>query len=86
MIPSYLWVTLRGVAMDRLNLPFFLDLGTVLQPYIEFKIAADTRISCLVAGFRVRDSVRSLLDGYPSLKVCRSSGEELLKQIDETFN
>ena len=85
MMPSYLWVKLRGAAMDRVNLPFFVNLGSVLQPYIDSKVAADTRIACILAGFKARDAVRALLEEYPSLTVCQSSGEELINEVEAMF-
>jgi len=72
--------------MDRVNLPFFYELGWALRQYAQFPVVNHTnRVDCVIASLSVRPPVRMLLDSYPALTVCRSLGEQLIFDIDALF-
>ena len=79
------WVSipLGGVPMEKINLPFFYQLGTYLKPLTEMEVGKATRLNIYMASSTVSAYVRNLLDAYPALTVCRSSGEELIKTSGE---
>ena len=65
--------------MDRVNLPFFLELGATLKLLGDFpQVTQANRLDCIIAGMRVSAAVRELLEAYPDLDVCRVSGLELI--------
>lgn len=83
MIGHSLWVPLQGDIMDRVNLPFFYELGGVLKQFADFPMVTQTnRVNCIIASFSVQTTIRVLLDTYPTLTVCRDLGEQLLVDID----
>lgn len=76
-------ITLGGVPMEKINLPFFYQLGALLRPLTEMEAKDTNRFDIYVAANRVIGYVRSLLDSYSTLTVCRNSGEELIKTTEE---
>lgn len=83
MMNHNLWVRLQGDVMDRVNLPFFLDLGAILKNIGDIvQVTKYNRLDCLLAGLRLSPQVKGLLDSYPELTVCRSLGMKLLTDIE----
>ncbi len=69
--------------MDRVNLPFFLELGATLRLLADFPLVTNSnRVDCIITGLRVAGVVRILLDAYPEIRVCRGSGLKLLGDIE----
>lgn len=81
------WVSipLGGVPMEKINLPFFYQLGSLLKPLTEMEVGKSKRVDIYFASSAVSSYVRNLLDAYPTLTVCRSSGEELIKATGEVL-
>lgn len=79
------WVSipLGGVPMEKINLPFFYQLGSLLKPLTEMEVGKSKRVDIYIASSGVSSYVRSLLEAYPTLAVCRRSGEELIKATGE---
>ena len=74
------WVSipLGGVPMEKINLPFFYQLGSLLKPLTEMEAGTAKRLDIYIASSTVSAYVRNLLDAYPTLTVCRDSGDELI--------
>ncbi len=69
--------------MEKINLPFFYQLGSLLKPLTEMEVGKSTRVDIFLASNNANSYVRKLLDAYPALTVCRGSGEELIKATTE---
>jgi hypothetical protein len=82
-----LWVTvqLEGTAMERISLPFFYNLGARLNPLAEAEGQKD-RLAFSFLIFKVQSDLKSLLDRFPSLVICRSHGLALLQAMDKWVN
>ena len=87
------WVSiaLGGVPMERINPLFFYHLGALLKPLTKMDAQPSTRIDVWRASFDIDPAVRTLLDFYSALTVCRRTGVELVnaaaevrKWMDET--
>ncbi|MFC1993014.1 hypothetical protein ACFLV3_04320 [Chloroflexota bacterium] len=69
--------------MEKINLPLFYQLGALLRPLTEMEAKDTNRVDIYLAANRVTGYVRSLLESYPTLIVCRNSGEKLIKATEE---
>jgi len=68
--------------MDKINLPFFYQLGTQLNPLTKMKAEPQNRIAIYVAGFTARNNVTVLLNWTGGLKVCRASAQAFIAAMD----
>ena len=71
--------------MEKINLPFFYQLGALLKPLTEMEVNDSNRVDIYIKASAVSSYVRGLLDSYSALTVCRSSGEELIKATGEMY-
>ncbi len=76
-------ITLGGVPMERINPVFFYGLGALLTPFTKMEAKTSTRVNIWLASRDVDPIVRSLLDFYSALTVCRRAGGELINAIAE---
>ena len=74
-------ITLGGVPMERINPVFFYGLGALLTPLTKMEANTSTRVDIWLASLDVDPIVRSLLDFYSALTVCRRTGGELIAII-----
>lgn len=74
--------------MDRVNLPFFYDLGASVRPLVDFKVEPSTRFDLLISMIHLRTIVGTLVDSstYSSLAASRTSGARLLESITDCFS
>lgn len=72
--PSY---PLRNANMEKVNLPFFYDLGAELAALSRLEPSSSTKLEILVACYRASPNLEALLDSFPSLNVCRGVCKEL---------
>jgi len=68
--------------MERINLPFFYQLGAELSPLARLDPNGARRLDVFIAAIGVRGDLQTLLDTYSTLNVCRAAGCELLDAID----
>lgn len=80
------WVSLRvkGADMEKINLPYFYQLGVQLHPLTQKSVQDDRVIDIIIATFDAEDVTESLLDRFSMLSVCRNCGQELLNAVKET--
>ena len=80
-----LWaaIPVRGSDMNKINLPFYYQLGAVLNPLAQTNLTTANKGQIYFAAYQVRFSLRTLLDSVESLKICRATGEGLLRAIDD---
>ncbi len=72
----------KGNKMDKMDLPFFYQLGTQLNPLTKIAPTPENRLDTLLAAWRVRTSIEQLLGGWGGrLNVCRTSGRKLSADI-----
>jgi hypothetical protein len=76
-------IPIGGIPMEKINLPFFYQLGALLNPLTEMEAKDENRVSIYLAANNVSEYIRKLLDSYPTLVVCRDSGEKLIKATGE---
>jgi len=69
--------------MEKINLPFFYQCGAQLNPLTKLTVNVNDRIPIYMASFPAHSYVYTLLDAFPVLTVCRSTGAELIKAILE---
>ena len=67
--------------MERLNLPFYYQLGAVLNPLVQTS-ASTTKVQLYVGAYLARPILKTLLDSVESLKICRPLGDELFNAFD----
>jgi len=72
--------------MEKINLPFFYQLGSELNPLTQFKYDNTKRLDALIATAGVRTSVSTLLSSFPVLHVCRDAGTQLLDAIQQAWD
>jgi hypothetical protein len=65
--------------MEKINLPFFYELGAQLKPLTMMEVNNSNRFNIYIAANTVCAYVNNLLDSYSALTVCRKSGEELIR-------
>jgi len=76
-------IPVQGCDMERLNLPFYYQLGASLNPLVQTDLTKATKGQVYFAAFQARLPLTVLLNSVQSLKVCRASGDGLLAAIDE---
>jgi len=74
----------RGSAMEKINLPFFYQLGTQLNPLTKMNGSDKSkRIEIIINSISVSESINTILKSFPALTVCRSAGTQLVFAIRE---
>ena len=71
--------------MEKLNLPFFYQIGHELHRLASIRMDAPVQELFMACG-SLRPVLESLLNGLPSLKVAKPAGEELKKLMDGLFH
>jgi len=71
--------------MDKINLPFFYQLGTQLNPLVKMKVGTQRQIDISLAALPVRDSVNGLLAWSGGLSVCRTSATAFINATEEAL-
>jgi hypothetical protein len=79
-------ISLKGGVMEKINLPFFYQLGGQLNPLTQFKYDNTKRLDALLATLGVQTSVSTLLSSFPVLQVCRDAGTKLGDAIQQTWD
>lgn len=79
-----IWASLHveDSTMDRINLPFFYQLGSLINPLSEKKVEDSNGFDILLLGLGAGSAIRTLLNTYPSLTVCKASGEDLIASVN----
>lgn len=76
-------ISLGGVAMERISLPFFYKLGVQLNALTKFIPEVKNRVQIWRASFPAHEYVYALLTNFQTLAVCNATGAELTKAIVE---
>lgn len=76
-------ISLEGVSMEKINLPFFYRLGTALNPLARFYPSVKNRLDVWLACSSVRPYIYGLLETMGALTVCRAIGVELVNAVQE---
>ena len=76
-------ISVEGGSMEKINLPYFYQLGARLHPLTQLAVQDEKVLDVLIASFEAEDAVSSLLDTFSVLSVCRNCGDELLHAIKE---
>jgi hypothetical protein len=74
--------------MNKINLPFFYQLGTHLGALAALNTEGIGKTEVILKSWRAKEHVVALLRAFPSLTVCRATGQELLdamEGVDEWF-
>lgn len=71
--------------MDKLNLPFFYQVGYELHNLANFRVDAPLSDLFMRCG-SLRPVLETLLNGLPTLKVAKPAGQTLLGLIEGLFN
>jgi hypothetical protein len=73
--------------MEKINIPFFYELGTQLNPLVKMTVTpkSQNRYEILMLAHSVRDKVNSLFPWGERLNVCRTSGIALTDAIDDAI-
>jgi len=69
--------------MEKINLPFFWEVGAHIRALSTITSVTDNRIQIYTASFPVHSYVYTLLNSFSSLNVCRAKGAELINAILE---
>jgi hypothetical protein len=79
-------VALERSTMEKVNLPFFYQLGVQIGALTKMTPRPQTRLDILGAAILVRDNINGLLGWSGGLNVCRSSAQSCLKAVEEIIN
>ena len=85
MVNPRLEVLLIGSAMEKLNLPFFYQIGHELNGIATLSLAEVTMGRVLMPFLSLQGTLTELFKGFPSLKVSKPVGERLGALIGEWF-
>ncbi len=81
------WVLLLTESlMDRMDLPFFYQLGTRINPLTKTVSTPQNRLDTLMTAWQARNSINVLLGWGGRLNVCRTSGQTLSKAINDAID
>ncbi len=69
--------------MERLSLPYFYKLGAQINPLTKMTIEPSKRIDIFIAAYGTSAQIQSLFELFPTLTVCRSNGETLIKAVEK---
>lgn len=69
--------------MEKIDLPSFYKLGAILRPLTEKEVKNSKRVDIWVAALPVEQSVGGLLQLFPTLTVCRRTGEEFIGAVEK---
>ncbi|MFC1947245.1 hypothetical protein ACFLXY_04910 [Chloroflexota bacterium] len=69
--------------MEKINLPFFYQLGTQLSPITKMVVEPQTRIDILLAAVQAYQSVNGLLVSSGGLSVCRTSAQAFINAVND---
>lgn len=83
MEEKWVAISLDGGIVERINPVFFYQLGALLNPLTKKEAKDSSRVDIWVASLGLDPIVRSLLDFYSALTVCRRTGVELINTIAE---
>lgn len=72
----------KDSTVDKVNLPFFYQLGTQINTLTKTVPIPQNWLDILLAAWRVRESINGLLGWGGRLSVCRTSGQALVKAIE----
>jgi hypothetical protein len=72
-----------GATMEKINLPFFYQLGSQLNPLGKMKAEPQNRIDIWIATLTLRNNIFALLNWAGGLKVCYAGARALLDAINE---
>lgn len=86
MRKKWIGTLVNGGRMEKLDLPFFYELGSQLRPLTEKEVNPGTRMDIMLVAWEVEWTVGALLESFSGLSVCRTSGEELLSGIKSLTN
>lgn len=69
--------------MEKLNLPFFYQLGAQLNPLVKMKVTDQNRLEVAFSAMALRDSINGLLGWSVGVSVCRPSAAAVLIATEE---
>lgn len=77
------FIPLEGGIMEKVNLPFFYQLGSQLNPLSRMTYEESKRLDVVIAGLDVKIYMLSLFNIFKNLTVCRAKANELINAIDQ---
>lgn len=75
-------ITPDGGVMEKINLPFFYDLGAKLHDLVDTRIDSRTKWQIIFSCQEVTKQLKVLFETFPVLEICRPKGVDLVKTID----
>lgn len=79
-------ISIGGGFMEKIDLPFFYELGSQLNPIATKEYSPEERFNMLFDCFLMRMHVTRLFSSFPVLNVCRDAKNRLDKSIDEIWD
>jgi hypothetical protein len=74
----------KGSSMERINLPFFYQLGTQLSSLTKMIVVEPTkRLEVYINCITLRPTLNYLFSSFSALTVCRPTGNDLISAIDD---
>lgn len=80
---KYAGIKLRNSSMNKLNINFFYDFGSHLNPIVENIAEEKNAIDIILHAYYVKDALESLFKAFPWMDVCKNAAPELVSAIDE---
>lgn len=67
--------------MEKINLPFFYNLGATLNPVTRIDRSTVTWVDMYMWAVNVKPALDDLFSALPALTVCRAAGDELIAEV-----
>jgi len=80
------FIKLGGGTVEKVNLPFFYQLGAQLNPLTKMTVNTQTRSQILLACIPARSIMSGLLTWSGQLSVCLNSAQEFINAMDDVGN
>ena len=81
---NQLWVSLPTWGkMERLNLPFFYQIGYEVHRLANIRVVVDSGLEVIIAFCPLQQTLRTLFERFPSLKISQPKGAELLNLVED---
>lgn len=77
---------IEGSSVEKINLPFFYQLGALLNPLTKMQVEPKDRIDFLLAAVNAKATIVELCKMDVGLSVCILSAKALMEAVDQSFD
>jgi len=86
IIERWIAISLKRGFMEKINLPFFYQLGGQISPLTKLEYDTEKRLDLLIMAVGIPRTISALLEGFPVLNVCREAHTKLSNAIGQAWD